>query len=75
MQNLRISEECYVDVISDSDEPQGVAEQRGDKPVAAYQNMVEEQLNEVKDHQQRKECAEKGICFVDNNNTNTKRIY
>ena len=49
--DLRITEEGDVDVIGDGDEPQRVAEQGGDEPIVADQDVVEEQLHEVEDHQ------------------------
>ena len=55
--DLRITEEGDVDVVGDGDEPQRVPEQRGDEPVLADQDVVEEQLHEVEDHQEREKGA------------------
>ncbi len=55
--HLRISQEGDVDVVGDGDDPEGIAEQGGDEPVPADDDVVEEQLNEVKNHQEREEGA------------------
>ena len=56
---LRISEEVDVNIVGDGDEPEGVSKEGGHEPVLADQDVVEKQLHEMKDHQQRKKGAER----------------
>lgn len=63
-----IAEECDVNIVAHAHQPEWIAQEPGYEPCLANQPIVEEQLDEVQQHQWWKECIEmyiKGIAPLD----------
>jgi len=56
-----VAEKVDVDVITDGDEPKGVADQSSRVPVLADEDVIEEELNDVQDNESRKIGVEMNV--------------